>query len=182
MKVQNCKYMTSREKSSFSWNYFQLVSSSGGIIDQVFSEGDNYVFCNDVSNFMQKLGVLYDASQWRLFIDSSKTSLKGVLLHNSNEYASIPIAHSFYLKKLHENMKTSLEAIEYEQYEWQICRDFKVLSILLGKQLGFTKYPCFLCLWDSRNRKRHYVRKEWPLRVTIKSGDPNILNKPMIDP
>ena len=117
-----------------------------------------------------------------IFIDSSKTSLKGVLLHNSNDYASIPIAHSFYLKESHENMKTILEAIKYEQYEWQICGDFKVLSILLGQQLGFTKYPCFLCLWDSRDRKQHYVRKEWPLRVTLKPGDPNILKKPLIDP
>ena len=63
--------------TTFSWYRHREES-----LIKYFSEGDNYVFCNDVSNFMQKFGVLYDASQWRLFIDSSKTSLKGVYLHN----------------------------------------------------------------------------------------------------
>ena len=76
--------------TTFSWYRHREQS-----LIKYFSEGDNYVFCNDVSNFMQKLGVLYDASQWRLFFDSSKTSLKGVLLHNSNEYASISIFFMF---------------------------------------------------------------------------------------
>ena len=92
--------------TTFSWYRHREES-----LIKYFPEGDNYVFCDNVSNFMQQSGVLYDASQWRLFIDSSKTSLKGLLLHNSDEYASIPIAHSFYLKESHENMKTILEAI-----------------------------------------------------------------------
>ena len=29
-----------------------------------------------------------------------------------------------------------------------IC--LQIITILLGMQAGYTKYPCFLCLWDSR--------------------------------
>lgn len=39
----------------------------------------------------------YNPSEWRLFIDSSKESLKAVLLHNTNVYASIPVAYSVIL-------------------------------------------------------------------------------------
>jgi len=65
---------------------------------------------------MEKLGITYNPENWRLFIDSSKTSLKAVLLHNTNKYASIPIAHSVYLKESYENVKTILDAIHYKQH------------------------------------------------------------------
>jgi hypothetical protein len=48
---------------------------------------------------MQKFGVEYKVKEWQLFIDSSKRSLKAVLLHNGNNYASLPIGHSVHLKK-----------------------------------------------------------------------------------
>lgn len=92
--------------TTFSWYRNREKSLVG-----YYSEGDNYVFCNDVNGFMQKLGLLYDTDQWRLFIDSSKISLKAVLLHNSNKYASIPIAHSVYLKESYENVKTILKRL-----------------------------------------------------------------------
>jgi len=57
------------------------------------------VYCTDVSGIVQKLGIDYNAEEWRLFIDSSKRSLKGVLLNNGNKYASIPVAHSVHLKE-----------------------------------------------------------------------------------
>jgi hypothetical protein len=39
------------------------------------------VFCNDVCSVMEVLGHEYNPDQWRLFIDSSKASLKVILLH-----------------------------------------------------------------------------------------------------
>ena len=46
-----------------------------------------------------KLGVTeYSYADWRLFTDSSKRSLKCVLLHITNVYGSIPIGHSITLK------------------------------------------------------------------------------------
>jgi len=40
------------------------------------------VFCYDVDGLMNALGIEYDPQEWRLFRDSSKLSLKAVLLHN----------------------------------------------------------------------------------------------------
>ena len=47
----------------------------------------------------------YSPDDWRLFIDSSKRSLKCVLLHNGNEFGSIPIAHSTKAKETYESVK-----------------------------------------------------------------------------
>ena len=61
-----------------------------------------------------ELGIYhYDANSWRLFIDSSKRILKCVLLHNMNEYASIPIGHSTKPKEKYEPIKQVLEFIKY---------------------------------------------------------------------
>ncbi|CAD6221956.1 GSCOCG00011665001-RA-CDS, partial [Cotesia congregata] len=42
------------------------------------------VYCTNISGLIEKLGAQYDPGAWRLFIDSLKQSLKGVLLHNTN--------------------------------------------------------------------------------------------------
>lgn len=76
---------------------------------------------------------IYTAEQWRLFIDSSKRSLKAVLLHNTNVYAPIPIAHSVVLKEEYFNIKRVLEKINYVQNNWQICGDPKIASMILGQ-------------------------------------------------
>ena len=45
------------------------------------------------------------SDEWRLFIDSSKVSLKAVLLHNGNVLPSIPVAHAFGIKESYDSMK-----------------------------------------------------------------------------
>ena len=45
---------------------------------------DDLVFCYDVDGLMNALGIKHDPQEWRLFIDSSKLSLKAGLLHNEN--------------------------------------------------------------------------------------------------
>jgi hypothetical protein len=50
-----------------------------------------------------------------LFIDSSKASLKAVLLHNGNKYPSVPLAHAVNMKESNENVKLLLEKIHYEK-------------------------------------------------------------------
>ena len=42
------------------------------------------------------------------FIDSSKISLKCVLLYNRNIYGCIPIGHSVTMKEEHGNIKTNI--------------------------------------------------------------------------
>ena len=56
-----------------------------------------------------------------------------------------------------------------------------MVNFLLGQQGGHTKYPSFLCYWDSRANEEHWVRKEWPPRNTIKPGEKNIVNNTLVD-
>ena len=46
----------------------------------------------------------------------------------------------------------------------------QIVVMLTGLQLGYTKFRCFLCLWNSRARAKHYVRKNWPIRDEIEQG------------
>lgn len=147
-----------------------------------FTEDSNIVYCKNIPELVMIFNIEYNANDWRLFIDSSKRSLKAVLLYNGNTYASLPIAHSVYLKESYEHLATILKKINYEQHKWLVCGDFKIISILLGQQSGNTKYPCFLCEWDSRNRSEHYIRKEWPTRSSLKIGDKNIVKQNLVPP
>ena len=99
--------------------------------------------CRDANCLMTQLGVEHSSQEWRLFIDSSKTSLKAVLLHNGNTLPSMPSAYAMDLKETYETMALLLEAIKYKDHAWQLCCDLKVVSLLTGLQDGFTKYCCF---------------------------------------
>ena len=131
-----------------------------------------FVYCKDVKQLLLKLGLdEYNPDSWRLFIDSSKRSLKCVLLHNTNSYASIPIGYSKVLKENYETIKIVMEKIKYSSHNWSICVDLKMVNFLLGQQSGYTKYPCFLCQWDSRARDQHWQRTEWPIREDLTVGE-----------
>jgi hypothetical protein len=130
---------------------------------------------------MEMFGVQHEAHDWRLFIDSSQSSLKAVLLHNGNKYASIPVGHSVHLKDKYDNLAFILTKLNYKKYEWTICGDLKVISMILGQQGGYTKYPCFLCEWDSRAKAKHWTEKVWPSR-TLKVGEKNVHFESLVDP
>ena len=55
-----------------------------------------------------------------------------------------------------------LHLIKYSIYNGNICRDLKLIGLLLGLQMDYTKHQCFLCPWDSRDDIRHYVWKDRP--------------------
>ena len=59
-----------------------------------FRKEDDFKFCYDVDDLMNALGIKHDSQEWRLFLDSSKLSLKAVLLHNGNKHSSIPVGHA----------------------------------------------------------------------------------------
>jgi len=79
-------------------------------------------------------------------------------------------------------MKILMEAINYDNFKWQICGDLKVIALLLGLQQGFTKYCYFICEWDSRARYLHYSIKEWPARKSLVPGIINVENQPLVEP
>lgn len=145
-----------------------------------FSKEDDLVYCNDAAGLLQELSFPEDSSEWRLFIDASKISLKAVLLHNGNKYPSVPVAHATNMKENYANLEVLLEKIEYSQYLWNICADLKVVAILTGLQGGYTKFCCFLCEWDSRARDKHYKIKTWPLRKKLTPGLKNVSQKPLV--
>ena len=65
------------------------------------------------------------------------------------------------MKENYQNVKALLDAINYDalnyaQYERDVIGDLKMVAFLMGLQGGFTKFPCFLCLSDSRNTSLHY--------------------------
>ena len=146
-----------------------------------FQALEDIIVCNNVEMVLSKLGLPeYDASSWRLFIDSSKRSLKCVLLHNTNAYSSIPIGHSTTLKEKYEPIKEVLKSIKYEEHNWLICVDLKMVNFLLGQQSGYTKYPCFICEWDSRDKANHWIKTDWKLRDALTVGNKNVINEPLV--
>ena len=163
--------------TTYSWNRRR----EKGLV-QCFSMEETFVYCHNVAGLIQAMGCAYHPTEWRLFIGSCKASLKCVLSHNGNRYAAIPIGHCVHLKETYQNMKMLLTKIKYDEHKWMVCGDLKVLSILLGQQGGYTKYPCFLCLWDSRVKNEHWIREQWPKRNEYTVGEKNILNESLVSP
>jgi hypothetical protein len=79
-------------------------------------------------------------------------------------------------------MKILLEAIQYNVHQWNICGDPKVIGMLTGAQGGFTKFCCFLCLWDSRSTAEHYVKRDWETRKTYESGKDSVQHIHLVKP
>ena len=55
-----------------------------------------------------------------------------------------------------------------------------MLNFLLGQQSGYTKHPCFLCLWDSRAKQQHWIKKCWPTRNALKVGEEKIIRESLV--
>ena len=68
-------------------------------------------------NFEQ-LEIPYDNTNWQLFLDAAKESIKAVLLHNGNTLPSVPTAHSTTMKESYENLRTILMSIQYNDHKW----------------------------------------------------------------
>lgn len=79
------------------------------------------------------------------FVDSSKLSLKAVLLRNRNKLPSVPLAHVTNMEEAYENLKQLLEKIPCEKYNGNICVGLKVIAVLHGFQRGYKKF-CYFCV------------------------------------
>ena len=58
----------------------------------------------------------------------------------------------------------------------------QVVALLLGMQLGYIKYCCFLCKWDSRDKKNRYVNKLWHKRTSLTPGAKNVVSPSLVLP
>jgi len=88
---------------------------------------------------MEDLGHEYNPDKWRLFINSSKMSLKLVLFHNGNRFPSVPLALAANMKECYESMKLPLGKFKCDEFNWKLCDDLKVVALLLRIKLGYTK-------------------------------------------
>jgi hypothetical protein len=109
-------------------------------------------------------------------------SFKVILLHNGNRFHSIPLAPAAIMKETYESMKLLLGKIKYDEFKWKLFGDLKVVGLLLGMQLGYSKYCCFLYEWDSRDQKNYYVNKLWPKRKSLTPGEKNAVDYPLVLP
>ena len=94
----------------------------------------------------------YNSDEWRLFIDSSRRSLKCVLLCKGNQFACVPIGHSVVVKEHHLNVKMVLNKLGYNEHNYAMYVDFKMVNFLLGQQGRYTKHSCSFCYRDSTGR------------------------------
>jgi hypothetical protein len=90
------------------WNLLEKniqISSFHKCLQQLvsfFRKEDDLVFCYNVDGLMNALRIKHDPQEWRIFIDSSKLSLKAVLLHNGNQHLSIPVGHAVQMKETYK--------------------------------------------------------------------------------
>ena len=56
-----------------------------------------------------------------------------------------------------------------------------MVGYLLGLQGGYTKFPCFICLWNSRAREQYWRQKEWPVREQMVPGEKNLQAQPLVE-
>ena len=69
----------------------------------------------------------------------------------------------------------------YKQHQRILCVDFKIVGFLLRLQGDYTKFPCFLYLWDSNARTEHWIKKDWPVCSELIPGYLNVLAPPSVE-
>ena len=84
------------------------------------------------------------------------------------------------MKQDYEKVKQLLIKINYAEFKWHVCGDFKMVWVLLGLQGVYTKYSCFLCLWNSRADGKHYEKIHWPARKELTPGMHNVIKEPLV--
>ena len=72
-----------------------------------FSEDGELVCCSNINGLLSPFKVQHLAENWRVFIDSSKRSIKAVLLHDGNKY----------LKETYGNLALILDKLKYKEFE-----------------------------------------------------------------
>ena len=72
---------------------------------------------------------------------------------------------------MYQNLYTVLEKIKYKEQNSMCAVILKcVVWYYIGATRGYTKFPCFLCEWDSRARERHWSVTDWLKRKHLGPG------------
>jgi hypothetical protein len=79
----------------------------------------------------------HTSGQWRLFIVSSKVSLKAVLLDNGNKLNTISLVHAVHMTETQENLQVLLQKIiGYNEHRWHTGAGLKLTAVLPELQDG----------------------------------------------
>ena len=78
--------------------------------------------CPDIKGLFDDLGLEYESTQWKLFIDAYLYSIKAVLLHIGNVLPSFPTGHSVTLKETSENLTFIMDRISTRSSMGLMCR------------------------------------------------------------
>ena len=95
--------------------------------------------------------------------------------------SSIPVGYAVHIKETYDNIKVLLKCINYNQHQRQLCGDLKVITLVMDLQLGYTKYSCFLCEWNSREKDSHYIKNDSPIRQSLTPEEKNVKHPPLVE-
>lgn len=98
-----------------------------------FQKENEFCYCYDIDGVFKEMKQPYNPEEWRVFVYSSKISLKAVLVHNCNKKTSTPIGHAVNTKEIYETISTLIKLIKYKNHNWIVCGNLKVVGLLLGK-------------------------------------------------
>lgn len=80
----------------------------------LFLTENTLTYCPNISSLLLKVGYPAEPEKYRLFIDSSRSSLKVALLHNGNQLETLPVAYSTTMKETRQNFETILQKLNYQ--------------------------------------------------------------------
>lgn len=144
------------------------------------------VYCKDIERLFFNLNHPYRDCDWRFFLDSSKTSLKGVLVHIGNVFPSVPLLYHTQTEENTESIKRALRLLDYPAHKWKISTDLKIVAVLMGMKPGYCRMQCYMCKWEGRKDNLHWNFTngyEWPTRESYEINEhESIVNEPLIDP
>lgn len=63
-----------------------------------------------------------------------------------------------------------------------MCGDLKIRSMILGQQRGYTKNPCFMCMFDSRDQKENHWRHDYYDTRELVVGEHNVKRERLVEP
>jgi hypothetical protein len=94
-----------------------FLSQSPNEFKDIFFQDYYLVFFNQVFSVIrvETFGYQRDPNEWRLFSDTSRVSLKAVILRNRNKFPSVLLARAANMKGSYENIKLFLEKIHNEK-------------------------------------------------------------------
>ena len=89
---------------------------------------------------------------------------------------SIPFGLAVGSNESDDSMKRLLQYIKHDTYKLNI-----VIALLIGVQLEYTKFHCFLCEWNSRDKAHYYVKWIRPERKILEPGNQNIKHHSLVE-